>query len=249
MKRRDVLKGAAVAAGVAVVGLGLPKVVGAETAQTLTSEVYDGKTRRMKVELHVYPDKDGKFSGRLQELVEDWQQRSERFRPTGKVTWEPVLQDGTPWLVHSAWLPASEDNLSVLLSESRDIFREHRWDLIQRAINLREMGYWRQEYGSMYQDAHSLGGGGMSQGWGDFLMYRRVVRKRLYKVVVRFEAVSLAEIRRYLGVTNPEYDRLEGEIDALEALRADGKLTPRTYYEKRNERFERLAQIETAALS
>jgi len=243
MKRRDMLKGVAVAAAGTFISLRATKGE-AKTVQTLTSETYSGETRRMKVELHVYPDKDGKFNGRFQELVEDWWQRNdEHFRPVEAIAFEPLMEDGEQWLVHSAWKSVSKDNLSTLYTEGRNIFREHRWSVIDRAVYLREMGYWRQEYGPQFKGM--LDGGGMSPGTAHWRMFRRVVRKRLHKVVVRFEAVSLADIERY---SDGEYGQLELEALVWEDLRKEGKLTPRTYFEQQNERFDRLGQLEVEAL-
>jgi len=249
VRRRDVLKGAALAAAGSFVSLRASASKGeAKTVQTLTSERYSGKTGRLSVELHVYPDKDGKLRERFRELVEDWEARNwDLYRPIEAVSYEPLMEDGEPWLVHEAWKPISKDNLSTLFTPSMEIFRNHRWDLIERAVNLRENGYWRQEY--LPKAPRGLDGGGMSPATAYWLTFKRVVRKRLHKVVVRFEAVPLADIRRYLGVTSPEYDRLEENLVALEALRNAGKLTPRAYYELRIKRLDRLEELETEFLS
>ncbi len=259
MKRRDVLKGAAVVAASTFISSrvlaylvdGQLRVTKGEakTVKTLTSETYNGETRRLRVELHVYPNKEGKFSARFQELVEDWEQRNgDHFRPIEAVIFEPLMEDGEQWLIHPSWerevaFGFKDDNLSTLYTEGRNIFRDHLWRVIERAINLREMGYWRQEYQPQFEGA--IDGGGMSPGWAHWLMFRRVARKRLHKVVVRFEAVSLTELRRLLGATAPEYARLEDEVEALEALREKGKLSPRAYY---TGRFDRLGQLEAEAL-
>lgn len=118
MKRRDVLKGAVVAAGVAVVGL--PKVVEAKPVQwgKLSPRWhYDGtsvvktmgvsyRNGRMVVELHVYGDAAGKFAARWQALFEEWESIYGDFRPIEKVIWDPAgLQgfaigcppEGSPW--------------------------------------------------------------------------------------------------------------------------------------------------------
>ncbi len=243
MKRRDVLKGAAAVAGAAVVGL---PAMAEGKVPPLLSTTYNGQDRRMMVELHVYPDADGKLKGRFQELIEEWERIHEGFRPVEAVLFEPQTEDGSPWLRHPAWEPLSEDTLSMLYTESRIIFREKRWGVIERAINLREMGYWRQEYGPQFEGM--IDGGGMSPGTSHLLMFRRVARARLHHVVVRFEAIPLSELKRYCGAVVPGYAELEDEVEALEALRAKGKLSPRAYYQLRNERFDKLGQIEEAAL-
>lgn len=246
MRRRDVLKGAAVVAGVAVVGL---PVVAEGKVTHLMSETYNDKDRRMRVELYVYPDADGKFKGRFQERVEDWERQRRAWRPVEAVTFEPQMEDGSPWLVHEAWKPVAKDNLGQLHTLARNIFRERRWDIIERAINLREMGYWRQEYlPQMPTGPRSLDGGGMSPAMSHLLMFRRGVRARLYRVAVRFEAIPLSELRRHLGATDPEYARLEDELEALKNLNKKGKLIPRAYYKGRVKRWDRLAELEEVAL-
>lgn len=256
MRRRDVLKGAAlVAAGSFVSFRALAKKGEAKTVQTLMSETYNGETRRMRVELHVYRDEDGKFRDRFQELVEDWEARTgsptplrpfEGFHPVGKVTWEPVMEDGEPWLIHPSWDPPSEDNPAVLVSNVHYVFRERRWVLIQRAVDLRQHAYWRQEY--LPKAPRGLDGGGMSPGMAYYRMYCRVARSRLHKVIVRFEAIPKAELRRYLGATEPEYAWLQDEVEALDKLYRNEKLTTRTYLRCRQERWDRMDELETAAL-
>ena len=214
--------------------------------------VAEGETlpRVRLVELFVYPEQGGPLKPRFQELIEEWERANGGMRPIEAVSFEPQMEDGSPWLVHPAWKPVSKDNLSTLYTESRIIFRKRRWDIIERAINLRENGYWRQEYlPQMPTGPRSLDGGGASPAYSHMLMFRRIARKRLYRVVVRFEAISLVELRRFLGATAPEYARLEDELEGLENLRKAGKLTPRAYYKGRVKRWGRMDQLETAALA
>ena len=227
--------------------VGLPPVV-AEAKKVLPLSNTTYKDCRMKVELFVYPEHpDMKLGPRFQELVEEWERVHSDF--TGAietVTFEPELEDGSPWLLHKSWKPPSKDKPSLLYTESRNIFRDRRWDIIDRAINLREMGYWNQEYRAQFEG--QISGGGGSPGYMHLKMFRRVTRARMHHVVVRFESIPLSELRRYLGATAPEYARLEDGLAALEDLRKAGKLTPRAYYRLRNERLDRLEQLETAAL-
>lgn len=249
MKRRDVLKGAAVVAGAAVVGL--PAVAKGE-ALPLLNTTYSGKTRRMMVELFVYPKQGGPLKPRFQELIEEWERTNADFRPIEAVFFGPQTEDGSPWLVHPAWdrEPMSKDNLSLLHTESRIIFRDRRWDIIERAIDLREMGYWRQKYMPEIQSygAAGLAGGGMSFGTSYYRMFRRAARNRLYRVRVHFEAIPLSEFRRFLGVTAPEYARLQDELEGLVNLHKKGKISPQAYLKGRMERYERMEQLEAAAL-
>ena len=242
MKRRDVLKGAAVVAGAAV--LGFPAVAKGEVTP-LMSTTHSPETRRMMVELHIYPDADGKFRGPFQERVEEWERANEGMRAVEALFFSPQMEHAQPWLRHPAWEPMSKDNLSMLYTESRTIFRERRWDVIERAINMREQGYWRQEYlPQMPTGPAALDGGGASPAYTNMRMFHRITRSRLHEVLVRFEAIPLSAIERH----DDEYGQLELEVLVLEDLRKEGKLTPRAYYMDRNERFEKLGLIEVAAL-
>lgn len=241
MKRRDVLKGAAVAAGTAVVGLpaeaeGLGAPLGSEACRP--------HDRRSSVLLFIQPDEEGKLAGPFQKLFEGWEEADRgHFRPTGKLTFDIRMEDGSPWLVHPAWEPPSEDNLATLHTPTRNIYRDRRWDLIERAVNLRERGYWNQEYGPQWEayQAHpnGLDGGGCSPAYSHLCMFRRVTRKRLHRVLVRFDAVPVAGL-------GPEHVRLESKLDVLERLRRADKLTVRTYYQRRNAILDQLEEIEDA---
>lgn len=198
------------------------------------------------VVMDVFPDEEGKFAFNFQHAIQAWRLNTqELFRPVEAVFFEPRLEDGSPWLVHPAWEPVSKDNLSTLYTESRTIFRERRWDVIERAVNLREMGYWRQEYGPRMEQIARYDTGIPSVAYSHLRMFRRVTRARLHHMRVRFEVVPLAEIERHAG---DEYGQLELEVLVLEDLRKADKLTPRAYYQDRNERFDKLGVIEVAAL-
>ena len=160
------------------------------------------------------------------------------------------MEDGSSWLVHPAWEPVSKDNLSLLYTEGHNVFRDRRWDVIERAIHLRELGYWRQEYEPRIQSygAAALSGGGMSFGTSHYRMFRRAARDRLYRVRVYFEAIPLSEFRRFLGATAPEYARLQDELEALGVRHKKGQISPRAYLKCRLERYERMEQLEAAAL-
>jgi len=194
-----------------------------------------------RMALHVYPNGDGKFAQGFQEAVEHWEGfYGEHLRPIEAVLFELLMEDGEPWLIHPSWNPPSKDKPSMLYTEGHNIFRDRRWDLIDRAIDLRANAYWRQEY--LPKAPRGLDGGGMSPAASYWLQFHRVVRARLHHVTVRFEALPLVDLDRHSG---GEYGWLELELLALEDLRKAGKLTPRGYYRLRNERIERLVQIET----
>ena len=127
MKRRDILKGVILATGAAVVGL--PAVA------------WD-KPQPLRVELFVYIDVLGiNLVPRFQGLIESWERDHADFRPMGDVEFEPQTDLGSSWLVHEAWGP---DSPMRFYTESRTIFRDRRWDTIERVIYQRENAYWDQ---------------------------------------------------------------------------------------------------------
>lgn len=224
-------------AGAAVVGL--PVVAEAKDREEVLKDTYQGG--RSSSWLRVLPNDKGKFSPHFQQLIEGWEKAtSGHMRPVGKVTWEPLMEDGEPWLIHEAWDPPSEDNPAVMFTDAYEVFRNRRWQLIDRAVNfLRANAYWRQEY--LPRAPQGLDGGGMSPATAYWRTFQRVVRKRLARVRVRFESISLTALNRH---SDGEYGGLELSLLGWEDLRKAGKLTPRGYYEQRNEWLDKLRAIE-----
>jgi hypothetical protein len=239
MKRRDVLKGMAVG----VVAAALPSAseareVGVRPAMSVR-QLAGGSPYRMALE--VYP-KEGKFAPGFQEAVEHWEgYYGEHLRAVGPMEFEPLMDDGKPWLIHPAWEPRDPNQLSTLYTEGANVFRVRRWPIIDRAVNLREHGYWRQEYGPQFMnEAPAV----PSPGFSHLRMFRRVVRARLDHIQVRFEAMPLADIERYSG---GEYGQLELELLALKDLYEADKLTGMAYLKCCHERWNRLGELETGA--
>ena len=115
---------------------GLPVVAEAEVHKSVSIRQVGS---RYQVELCVYPDEKGKFADNFQELVEWWERvYGKELRPVETVAFEPLREHGMPWVMHPTWEPPSKDKLSLLYTESRNIFRERRWTVIDRAISLRE---------------------------------------------------------------------------------------------------------------
>lgn len=186
MKRRDVLKGLAVAPVVAALprmGEARELLAPGEVREVMSTCYQNG---RMKVELNVHPDEAGKFASVFRERMEAWEAVSgEHFQPIEAVMFDLLEEDGSHWLVHPAWgrgpygmhFPESP---AMLYTEAHNVFRDRRWDIIDRAVSLRENGYWRQEHPP---------GAGPWDSWDPFLGWRRAQRARLHRVVVKFEAV------------------------------------------------------------
>jgi hypothetical protein len=79
------------------------------------------------------------------------------------------------------------DGLNNLWGDAHEILEKHRWDLIDRAVNLRQHGYWRQEvcppksYENMSaEEFHERG--------ARWLAWHREQRAKLAYIKIQFEA-------------------------------------------------------------
>jgi hypothetical protein len=236
MKRRDVLKGAAVAAGAAVVGM--PAMAKASGREEVLRDTY--QNGRSSTWLRVLPNAEGKFALHFQQLIEGWERATGgHMRPVGAVTFEPLMEDGEPWLMHRDWDPTDKDKPAVLYTSMGNVFRERRWPVIDRATDLRKHAYWRQLKEVPWANQPDL----RFEAWRQ---WSRRMRGMLHRVRVHFEAVTQDEWRRQLGPLAGEYGSLELEVLALRDLHREEKLTTRGYYKCLGERWHRMGQIEAS---
>jgi hypothetical protein len=119
-----------------------------------------------------YDKLDEQFREGIEGLEEQWPDMA----VSQKVDFEPFDKKGGDWLMSAAW-KGDERTLQV---EPDAIFKERRWDMVKRAVDLRESKYWRREG---QKDASKTNGEPV---WDVFMTWRREQRERLGSVEVRF---------------------------------------------------------------
>lgn len=143
MKRRDVLKAAAVAAGAAVVG------VSGEAKAACCERDHDGDgncDRHPVGKVHVLfslvlPGPYNKLSDQFREGIEGFEAQWPGMVVTEPVAFQPYDKDGNDWLMSPAW--KGEDR--TLHTKPDNVFKDRRWAVVKRATDLRRHCYWGQE--------------------------------------------------------------------------------------------------------
>ncbi len=169
MKRRDVLKGAAVAAGASVVGL--PAV--ARAVEPCCERDHDGDgncDRHPHGRVHVrfelrLPGPYEKLTEQLQEGIEGLEAEWPDMEVALPVNIEPFDKEGAPWLSYSGE--------TVLAQDPDHIFKRRSWVAVERMLHIRQHRYWHHEMASI-----------LEPGSRQSLDWHREQRERLDLVVV-----------------------------------------------------------------
>lgn len=197
MKRRDVLKGMAVAAGAATVGL--PAVAGAKPPPCCKRDHDgDGNCDRHpvgKVQVFfslVLPGPYHKLSAQLQEGIEGLEAQWLDMVVSQSVNVELFDKDGEPWLVSPAW---KEGALCTDLRADPDsIFKDRQWHIVKWAVDYRRHHYWHDEIKPTLPPSppsRTVPPRGEDReriqcAWDAWLTWHKAQRERLGDVVVQF---------------------------------------------------------------
>lgn len=148
MKRRTVLKAAAVVAGSAL--LGLPGE--AKAACCERDHDGDGNCDRHPAlgQVHVrfslvLPGPYDKLPEQLQEGIEGFEAQWPDMRVVQPMTFELLDKDGEPWLLPAERHPHWETEERALRVDRTHIFEHHNWTVAQEVVDLRGRLYWGQE--------------------------------------------------------------------------------------------------------
>jgi hypothetical protein len=148
MKRRDVLKGVAVAAGAAVVGM--PAVAQGARPCCERDHDGDGNCDRHPEKVHIYfsltlPGPYEHLADQLKEGIEGLEAQWPDMRVLQPMTFELFDQAGEPWLRPTKRHPHWETEERALRVDRTHIFEHRHWTTAQKVVDLCGRLYWGQE--------------------------------------------------------------------------------------------------------
>jgi hypothetical protein len=122
--------------------------------------------------IKIYKDKRGNFETDFKQKCIEFQNLNQSLKPIGDLTFTFVTKQKKPWLMHYKWTPRSKDNPSILYTSAEHVFKKNIWYVIDRAIDLRLIKYWKEDRAGSLKD---------------FIEWKKLECEKLDHIIIKFE--------------------------------------------------------------